>query len=157
MAAAALTYALIRGGEHGWTDSLTLTAFAVAVVAPLAFVPWRRARAPHAGPGAAAPAHVRGLLGGALLYQAAAFSGLVYVSLWLQNVLGLSPIRGGLALMPMAGARLRRRGARRAATCTGSPRVPIGVRPDLHRRGLRLLVCCSTTPGPGGALSPGSR
>jgi MFS family permease len=44
-----------------------------------------------------------GLLLGGLLYQAAAFSGLVYFSLWLQDVLGLSPIRGGLVLTPMAG------------------------------------------------------
>lgn len=73
-----------------------------------------------------------GLLGGALLYQAAAFSGLVYFSLWLQNVLGLSPIRGGLALMPMAGTafvvaavagrHMHRfpRGCRSAAACSSS-------------------------------------
>ena len=64
-----------------------------------------------------------GLLGGALLYQAAAFSGLVYLSLWLQNVLGLSPIRGGLALMPLAGTVLRGRRGRRAAHAPRSPRA----------------------------------
>ncbi|WP_329179096.1 MFS transporter [Streptomyces sp. NBC_01477] len=104
LAAAALTYALIRGGDDGWTDALTLTAFAVAAVAAVAFV-LVEARSDHPmldlallrRPG------FSGLLGGALLYQAAAFSGLVYLSLWLQNVLGLSPIRGGLALTPMAG------------------------------------------------------
>ncbi|WP_327291203.1 MFS transporter [Streptomyces sp. NBC_01198] len=104
LAAAALTYALIRGGDDGWTDPLTLTAFAVAVVAAVAFV-LVEARSDHPmidlallrRPG------FSGLLGGALLYQAAAFSGLVYFSLWLQDVLHLSPIRGGLALMPMAG------------------------------------------------------
>ncbi|MFG1806175.1 MFS transporter [Streptomyces sp. NPDC049040] len=104
LAAAALTYALIRGGDDGWAGAPTLAAFAVTVAAAVAFVAVE-ARSGHPmidlallrRPGFC------GLLGGALLYQAAAFSGLVYFSLWLQDVLGLSPIRGGLALMPMAG------------------------------------------------------
>ncbi|MFF6956510.1 MULTISPECIES: DHA2 family efflux MFS transporter permease subunit [unclassified Streptomyces] len=105
LAAASLTYALIRGGEHGWTESLTLTAFAVAALAVVGFVV-AEARSAHPMLDLALlrRASFSGLLGGALLYQAAAFSGLVYLSLWLQNVLGLSPIRGGLALMPLAGA-----------------------------------------------------
>ncbi|MFF7153408.1 DHA2 family efflux MFS transporter permease subunit [Streptomyces sp. NPDC008139] len=105
LAAASLTYALIRGGEHGWTEALTLTAFAVAALAVVGFVV-AEARSAHPMLDLALlrRASFSGLLGGALLYQAAAFSGLVYLSLWLQNVLGLSPIRGGLALMPLAGA-----------------------------------------------------
>jgi EmrB/QacA subfamily drug resistance transporter len=128
VAAAALTYALIRGGEHGWTDSLTVAAFVAAGVATLAFV-LVEARSAHPMLDLALlrRASFSGLLGGALLYQAAAFSGLVYVSLWLQNVLGLSPIRGGLALMPLAGASFV------VAALAGRfmhgipPRVPIGA------------------------------
>ncbi|MFI0896951.1 MFS transporter [Streptomyces sp. NPDC020983] len=100
---AAVTYALIRGGDAGWTDGLTLAAFAVGAAAAVGFVVIE-ARSAHPmidlallrRPG------FSGLLAGGLLYQAAAFSGFVYFSLWLQNVLGLSPIRGGLAMMPMA-------------------------------------------------------
>lgn len=38
LAAAALTYALIRGGEHGWGDALTVSAFVVAALAAVGFV-----------------------------------------------------------------------------------------------------------------------
>jgi EmrB/QacA subfamily drug resistance transporter len=127
LAAAALTYALIRGGERGWSESLTLTAFAVAALAAVGFV-LAEARSAHPmldlallrRPG------FSGLLGGALLYQAAAFSGLVYISLWLQNVLGLSPIRGGLALMPLAGASFLAAAIAGRHTHRVAPRVPIG-------------------------------
>ncbi|SHL02365.1 MFS transporter [Actinacidiphila paucisporea] len=104
LAAGALTYALIRGGDAGWTDGLALTAFGTAAVAAVAFVVIE-ARSDHPMIELALLRRpvFSGLLGGALIYQAAAFSGLVYFSLWLQDVLDLSPIRGGLALMPMAG------------------------------------------------------
>jgi EmrB/QacA subfamily drug resistance transporter len=104
LGAAAITYALIRGGESGWADGLTLGAFAVSAAATAAFV-LAEARSAHP---MIEPALLRrpgfsGLLLGGLLYQAAAFSGLVYFSLWLQDVLGASPIHAGLALTPMAG------------------------------------------------------
>jgi MFS family permease len=68
-----------------------------------------------------------GLLGGALVLQAAAFSGLLFVSLWLQDVLHLSPIRGGLALMPLAGASFAVAAAAGRYTHRLAPRWPIGV------------------------------
>jgi EmrB/QacA subfamily drug resistance transporter len=105
LAAAALTYALIRGGEEGWTDALTVTAFAVTAVAATAFVAVEaRSGNPMLDLALLRRPGFTGLLTGALLYSVGAFSGLVYFSLWLQNVLGLSPIRGGLALMPLAGS-----------------------------------------------------
>jgi len=127
LGAASLTYALIRGGEHGWTNAGTVTAFAVAAAAAVAFV-LVEARSAHPMLDLALlrrPAF-SGLLGGALLYQAAAFSGLVYLSLWLQNVLGLSPIRGGLALMPMAGASFLVAALAGRLMHRFAPRLPIG-------------------------------
>ncbi|MEW1866223.1 MFS transporter [Streptomyces sp. NPDC088194] len=103
VAAAALTYALIRGGDHGWTDGLTLGAFALAVLAVVGFVVAELATAhPMLDLSLLRRPTFSGLLGGAVLFQAGAFGGFVYISLWLQNILGLSPIRGGLALMPLA-------------------------------------------------------
>ena len=128
LAAAALTYALIRGGEHGWGDGLTVTAFVVAGAAAVAFVPVEL-RAPHPMLDLALlrrPAFA-GLLTGALLYQLAAFSGLVFLSLWLQNVLGLSPVRSGLALMPLAGTSFVVAAAAGRHMHKIAPRVPIGA------------------------------
>ncbi|MBY8877711.1 MFS transporter [Actinacidiphila acidipaludis] len=128
LAAASLTYALIRGGEHGWSDGLTVAAFVVAGAAAVAFVPVEL-RSPHPMLDMALlrrPAFA-GLLTGALLYQMAAFSGLVFVSLWLQNVLGLSPVRSGLALMPLAGTSFVVAAAAGRHMHKLAPRIPIGV------------------------------
>jgi EmrB/QacA subfamily drug resistance transporter len=128
VAAAALTYALIRGGEHGWGDGVTVTAFVAAGAAAVAFVPVEL-RAPHPMLDLALlrrPAFA-GLLTGALLYQLAAFSGLVFLSLWLQNVLGLSPVRSGLALMPLAGTAFVVAAAAGRHMHKVAPRLPIGV------------------------------
>jgi EmrB/QacA subfamily drug resistance transporter len=104
LGAAAVTYGLIRGGESGWTDGLALGAFAVGAAAAAGFaVVEARSAHPMIAPALLRRPGFGGLLLGGLLYQAAAFSGLVYFSLWLQDVLGLSPIRGGLVLTPMAG------------------------------------------------------
>jgi len=42
------------------------------------------------------------VMAGALAYNLAAFAVLPYTSIWLQTVLGLSPVQGGLALLPLA-------------------------------------------------------
>ena len=140
LAAAALTYALIRGGDHGWTEGLALAAFAVAALSAAAFVVAElRSAQPMLDLSLLRRPSFAGLLAGALLYQVAAFSGLVFISLWLQNVLGLSPVRGGLALMPLAGtaflvAALAGRHMHRFA-----PRVPIGGGLLLIAAGCALL------------------
>jgi MFS family permease len=43
-----------------------------------------------------------GILVAAVLYSAAAFSALVYASIWLQTVLGLGPISAGLVTLPLS-------------------------------------------------------
>jgi EmrB/QacA subfamily drug resistance transporter len=127
VAAASLTYALIRGGEHGWGDGQSVAAFVLAGVAAVVFVPVElRSAHPMLDLALLRRPAFSGLLAGALLYQLAAFSGLVFISLWLQDVLGLSPVRGGLALMPLAGTAFVVAGAAGRHTHRFAPRVPIG-------------------------------
>lgn len=127
VSAAALTYALIRGGEHGWTDALTTGAFVLAALSAVGFV-LAETRSPYPMLDLALlrRASFAGLLGGALLFQAASFGGLVFLSLWLQNVLGLSPVRGGLALMPLAGTAFVVAAVAGRHLHRFAPRVPIG-------------------------------
>ena len=128
LAAASLTYALIRGGEHGWGDGLTVAAFVAAGAAAVAFVPVElRSKHPMLDLALLRRPAFAGLLTGALLYQMAAFSGLVFVSLWLQNVLGLSPVRSGLALMPLAGTSFLVAAVAGRHMHKLAPRIPIGV------------------------------
>jgi EmrB/QacA subfamily drug resistance transporter len=140
LAAAALTYALIRGGEHGWGDGQAVAAFVVAGIAAAGFV-LAEQRTPHPMLDLALlrrPSFA-GLLTGSLLYQMAAFSGLVFVSLWLQDVLHLSPVRGGLALMPLAGTAFVVAAAAGRHMHRVAPRVPIGAGLLLIAAGSALL------------------
>jgi Major Facilitator Superfamily len=100
VAAASLTYALIRGA---WSSGETMTLIAVAVVAGAAFVVTeRRSAAPMLDLKLLRnPVFTAMLLAGALL-SAAAWAGMTYQSLWLQSVLGLSAIKAGLVILPCA-------------------------------------------------------
>ncbi|MEW1658364.1 MFS transporter [Streptomyces sp. NPDC093707] len=103
LCAGALTYGLIRGGEHGWTETGTLAALAVAALALLVFVAAeQRTDRPLLDLKLLRRPSFAVLMVAALLMQAAAFPYLTFVGLWAQNVLGLSPIGAGLAVTPMA-------------------------------------------------------
>jgi hypothetical protein len=86
VAAAALTYGLIRGA---WASGETIALFAVAVVAVLAFVVTeRRSAAPMLDLGLLKnPVFLAMVLAGSLL-SAAAWAAMTYQSLWFQSVLG---------------------------------------------------------------------
>jgi EmrB/QacA subfamily drug resistance transporter len=100
---AALVYGIIEGPERGWTDSLTLGAFAVALVLLTAFVVWEiRREQPLLDPGLF---RLRGFSAGtaSLTVQFLAFFGFIFVVLqYVQFVLGYSPLGAGVALAPMA-------------------------------------------------------
>jgi EmrB/QacA subfamily drug resistance transporter len=103
VAAGALTFGLIRAGDSGWASSSTLGLFAMATAALVVFVLVER-RSPHPllDLGLLRNPSFAGIMIGALLVTGSAFSCLVFVSLWLQSVLGLGPVAAGLTLMPMA-------------------------------------------------------
>jgi EmrB/QacA subfamily drug resistance transporter len=102
VAAAALTYALIRGA---WASGETIALVAVTVVAVIVFVAAERHTAAPMLDLALLrnPVFTAMLLAGALL-SAAAWAGFTYQSLWLQSVLGLSAIQAGLVVLPCAAA-----------------------------------------------------
>ena len=102
-AAAAATYALIRANEEGWSNALTWWVLALAVALLAAFV-WTEARSPHPLLDLAL-LRVRsfaGVLVAGLLLPFAAFAAFTYTSIWLQSVLGMSPVQAGLTGIPMS-------------------------------------------------------
>ena len=102
VAAAALTYALIRGA---WASAETVTLIAVAAAALAAFVvAERRSAAPMLELRLLRNPLFTAMLAAGGLLSAAAWAGLTYESLWLQSVLGLSPVKAGLVMLPCAGA-----------------------------------------------------
>ena len=102
-AAGAVTLALTRASERGWTSPTTLSLVAAAVVAAVAFVAIEaRSRQPVLELSLLRRPPFAGVLAAALLYSIAAFAYLTYESLWLQSVRGISPVQTGLALTPLA-------------------------------------------------------
>ncbi len=100
VAAAALTYALIRGA---WASTETIALLAVTVVALAAFVAVERKRTdPMLDLGLLRNGSFSALLAVGGLLSAAAWAAMAYQSLWLQSVLGLSPIKAGLVVLPCA-------------------------------------------------------
>jgi EmrB/QacA subfamily drug resistance transporter len=100
---ATLVYGIIEGPERGWTDAVTLAAFAAALVLLTAFVSWElRREQPLLDP------RLFGLRGfgagtASITVQFFAFFGFIFVILqYVQFVLGYSPLGAGVALAPMA-------------------------------------------------------
>lgn len=94
--AAALTYAVIRVGENGWSSPATLGLLGLGVAAFGAFV-LVELRSTHPMLDLSlfrSPTFVAVMAAG-LLLSGAAFSSLMYVSLWLQSAEGMSPVGGG--------------------------------------------------------------
>ncbi|WP_189172891.1 MFS transporter [Streptomyces lasiicapitis] len=101
--AGALTYAVVRASAVGWTSGRTLVTLAVAALSLIAFVVVeRRAAHPLIDLRLLRKPAFTGILLGAIGYNAAAFAVIPYFSIWLQTVLGMSPIRGSLVLLPLA-------------------------------------------------------
>lgn len=103
--AGAVTYAVIRVGENGWTSATTLgllglgaAAFGCFVLAEL------RGSHPMLDLSLFRDRTFVAVMAAGLLLSGAAFSYLMYVSLWLQSVEGMSPVGAGLALVPLSAA-----------------------------------------------------
>ncbi|MEU5766335.1 MFS transporter [Streptomyces asoensis] len=95
-------YAVVRAGTDGWTAPATLISFALAALALACFVPAER-RAAHPLLDLSLlrrPAFV-GVMVGAFAFNGVAFGVTPYLSIWMQTLLGMSPVRGGLTLLPM--------------------------------------------------------
>ncbi|WP_369173804.1 MFS transporter [Streptomyces sp. R28] len=98
--AGAVTYGAVRAGSHGWSASGTLVWFAGAAVALGCFlVVERRAADPLLDPRLFLRPAFFGVMAGALAFNAAAFGVMAYTSIWLQTLLGMSPVRGGAVFL----------------------------------------------------------
>src|SRR4051794_32779344 len=100
---ALLIYTVVGTSDHGWTSARTLIGFAVAALLIVGFVV-REATTKHPlvrlgifRSRTLSSANVVGLLTGASL-----FAMFFFISLYLQQVLGYSPLRTGFAYLPLA-------------------------------------------------------
>ncbi|MBA4862362.1 MFS transporter [Streptomyces sp. PSKA54] len=99
---ASLVYGFIRAAEEGWSDSLTLGSFGLAVVLLLAFgLIESRAREPITPLKMFADRNRSGTYVIMLSLAAAMFGMFFFIVLFVQNVLGYTPIEAGLAFLPV--------------------------------------------------------
>jgi EmrB/QacA subfamily drug resistance transporter len=97
-----LTFALIEGNSYGWSSGRILLAFAVAAVSAVAFVLVEsRQRAPMLDLSLFRNRTYTGANVVVLLTALAMFGVFFFVSLYMQNVLGFSPVEAGAAFLPM--------------------------------------------------------
>jgi MFS family permease len=103
VAAAALTFAMIRASDDGWLSAPVMSLLALGVLALAVFVVIQR-RSDHAllDLGLLRNRMFVGVLVAALLLNFAAFAYFTYTSVWLQSLLGLSPIEAGLTGLPLS-------------------------------------------------------
>ena len=124
----ALIYAIVGTQAHPWGSARTLSLLGAAAVllAAFAVIELRLARAPLMPFGLLRSRSVSGANTVMFLIGAAFFSMWYFLSLYLQNVLGYSALRAGLAFLPMGIAII-------AGAQAGSRLLPrVGVRPLLQ-------------------------
>jgi EmrB/QacA subfamily drug resistance transporter len=97
----ALTYALIEANTHGWGSTRILGAFAIAAVSLAAFVVLElRQRRPMLDLTLFRNATFSGANVAMLLVALAMFGVFFYVSLYVQQILGYSPVEAGASFLP---------------------------------------------------------
>ncbi|MET9607800.1 MFS transporter [Streptomyces sp. NPDC006512] len=98
-----LVYGFIRASQEGWRDPFTLVSFAVAVVLLTLFVlNERRSPQPITPLHMFADRNRAGTYGIMLFLACAIFGMFFFLTLFVQNVLGFSPLRAGLAFLPIS-------------------------------------------------------
>jgi EmrB/QacA subfamily drug resistance transporter len=127
VAAGALTLAVIRATTVGWGAAQTWGLLVLSALALAAFVLVER-RSPHAMLDLALlrSRSFVGILVAALLVNFAAFAAFTYTSIWLQTVIGLSPLQAGLTGLPMSIVSVIVSGVAGAKLHGRSPRLIIG-------------------------------
>ncbi|MET9615151.1 MFS transporter [Kitasatospora indigofera] len=101
----ALVYGFIRAASDGWSDPITLASFALGLILVAAFVVIERTTAQPI-----TPLHLfadRNRTGGLVMMlclAAAMFGIFFYITLFVQGPLGYSPLRAGVAFLPISAA-----------------------------------------------------
>ncbi|KMS72335.1 MFS transporter [Streptomyces viridochromogenes] len=99
----ALVYGITRGGEHGWTNSLTLVSFATAAVLLVAFLLLQSRVADPVMPLRLFKDRNRsGSYATMLFIGAGMFATFYFLTLYMQLILGYSAVKTGFAYLPFS-------------------------------------------------------
>ncbi|MDJ0386167.1 MFS transporter [Streptomyces sp. G-G2] len=99
----ALVYAITRGGEHGWTDSLTLTSFTSAAALLIGFLLLQARTTDAMMPLRLFKDRTRwGSYATMLFIGAGMFATFYFLTLYMQLILRYSPVKTGCAYLPFS-------------------------------------------------------
>jgi EmrB/QacA subfamily drug resistance transporter len=137
-----LVLALLRGNEDGWTSTIILAELGAAAAFFAAFIAIeRRVSEPLLPLGLFRSASFTGAQVGAFAISASFFAVFIYSTLYLQQVLGLSPIEAGLVYVPGTVAMFMTSGATATLQEKGvHPGILISVGLALVATGMALLT-----------------
>jgi DHA2 family methylenomycin A resistance protein-like MFS transporter len=145
----ALMFGLIEGGAVGFGSPIVITSLAVAVVALFGFVAVQaRVRHPMMPLALFRPAGMRVALAVGFSFMAGWFGTVFFVSLYLQQQLGLPPLLAGLVFLPSAIAAMAGNLTSGAITNRWGPRVPVVSGLLLMVVGLTILVITAPLGSP---------
>ncbi|MBP5905665.1 MFS transporter [Streptomyces sp. LBUM 1478] len=121
-----LVWALIKAPEWGWGDGLTWTFVAVSVVGFGLFAFWEtKVREPLIPLGLFRSVPLSAGVVLMVLMAIAFMGGLFFVTFYLQNVHGMSPIDAGLHLLPLTGMMIVGSPLAGALITKAGPRIPL--------------------------------
>ena len=145
----ALMFGLIEGGAVGFASPVVITSLSIAVVALVGFVAVQaRVRHPMMPLALFRPVGMRVALAVGFSFMAGWFGTVFFVSLYLQQHLGLSPLLAGLVFLPSAAAAMAGNLTSGAITNRWGPRVPVVTGLMLMVLGLTLLVITAPLGSP---------
>lgn len=122
----ALVWGLIKAGEHGFGDAVPLVSFAVSAVLFAVFV-WNEQRAenPLLPLGLFRSVSLSAATGLIVLGFFAMFGTIFFLTLYLQQVHGMSPVDAGVRLLPMTAVFIVASPIAGALTSRFGPRLPL--------------------------------
>jgi EmrB/QacA subfamily drug resistance transporter len=152
----ALAYGITRGGEHGWTDPMTLFLFAAAVVLGAVFLRLQARREDPMlplglfGDRNRAGSYVAMLFGGA-----AVMGGFYLLTLLLQQVMQFSPLRTGLSSLPFSAGIILGAGVASKLAARLAPRAVAGPGLMVMAAGMFLLSMLTPSASYFASVMPG--
>jgi predicted MFS family arabinose efflux permease len=152
-----LVLALLRGNEDGWTSTPIVAELTGAVVLLAAFVAIQaRVKEPMLPLGLFRSGDFTGAQISAFAISASLFAVFLYVTLYLQQILGLSAVEAGLVYLPGTMLNLIAAGMTANLLDRVSARVLIGVGLSLVAIGQAAWCSSSRSTRPGGCSCPAS-
>jgi EmrB/QacA subfamily drug resistance transporter len=148
--------ALLRGNEQGWTSTPIVLELAGAAVLLVAFVVVQaRVREPMLPLGLFRNPDFTGAQISAFAISASLFAVFLYVTLYLQQIVGLSPVEAGLVYMPGTILNLVVAGATASMLDKVSPRVLMSVGLGLVAIGMASMALVAQVDSSWMVLLPG--